>query len=286
VGLHFFCCTPIAKLFDLARVAEAIPKASSRMTTTQVNYWPDSACARAFWGQQELPPYRRLLEDTADWLEPKPAERWLDLGCGSGQLTRALWTKSGGHLAGITAIDCALENEIAIKRLRRELVPPDLDGRIQFHCADISSGLTEWPDRSIDGIVSGLAIQYAESYSQSDGRWTTEAYDRLLQEVCRVLRPGGSFVFSVNVPEPAWAALALRSLTGIFSARKPARYLGKSIRMMRYGSWLKKEARRGRFHYLPIRTIREKLARAGLSDVEHRTTFAGQAYLCRCRRPG
>jgi len=28
------------------------------------NYWPDTRCARAFWRQQELPPYRQLLADT------------------------------------------------------------------------------------------------------------------------------------------------------------------------------------------------------------------------------
>src|SRR5215470_6093405 len=68
------------------------------------NHWPDSACARAFWGQQELPPYRRLLADTTAWLDPRPGERWLDLGCGSGQLTRAIWEKSGGRVSEIVAL--------------------------------------------------------------------------------------------------------------------------------------------------------------------------------------
>ena len=26
--------------------------------TPAVNYWPDNKCAKAFWGQHELPPYR------------------------------------------------------------------------------------------------------------------------------------------------------------------------------------------------------------------------------------
>jgi len=55
--------------------------------------------------------------------------------------------------------------------------------------------------------------------------------------------------------------------------------------MLRYGSWLKREARRGRFHYLPATTIREKLTAAGFVAIEHRVTFAGQAYLFRCVRP-
>jgi ubiquinone/menaquinone biosynthesis C-methylase UbiE len=255
------------------------------MSVARANYWPDSRCARAFWGQQEIPPYRRLLADTAQWLEPRAGDHWLDLGCGSGQLTRALWIKTGGQIGQITSVDVAAENEVAINRMRRDLTPPDLEGRIQFHCGNISEGLAQWPDQSVDGVVSGLAIQYAESYSEVLGRFTTEAYDRLLREVWRVLRAGKSFVFSVNVPEPGWGRVALHSLTGVFRVRRPARYLGRSLRMMRYGRWLKREARTGRFHFLPDHVIRDKLESAGFTGVEHRLTYAGQAYVFRCHRP-
>jgi trans-aconitate methyltransferase len=92
--------------------------------TLPVNYWPDSACARAFWGQRELPPYRRLLADTAAWLEPRPGQRWLDLGCGSGQLTRMLWEKSRGTLAEVVALDCAAANAQALCKVASRARPP------------------------------------------------------------------------------------------------------------------------------------------------------------------
>jgi SAM-dependent methyltransferase len=255
------------------------------MSVARANYWPDSRCARAFWGQQEIPPYRRLLADTVEWLKPRAHEYWLDLGCGSGQLTKALWIKTGGQIGQITSVDVAAANEVAINRMRRTLRPPDEDGRIQFCCGNISEGLARWPDRSVDGVVSGLAIQYAESYSEALGQFTTEAYDRLLREVCRVLKPGRTFVFSVNVPEPRWGTVALHSLAGVFRARRPARYLSRSLRMMRYGRWLKREARTGRFHFLPAHVVRDKLLSVGFTDAEHRLTYAGQAYVFRCRRP-
>ena len=69
--------------------------------------------------------------------------------------------------------------------------------------------------------VSGLAIQYAESYSETEQRWTQEAFDRLLREVHRVLKPGAAFVFSVNVPEPSWGRVALGGVArGLRSAAK------------------------------------------------------------------
>ena len=248
-----------------------------------VNYWPDDACARAFWSQRELPPYRHLLADTTTWLDPRPGERWLDLGCGGGQLTRALWEKSGGTLREIVALDCAAANEHAIAKLCTKMQPPATGEQIRFFQADFSAGLKCYADASFDGVTSGLSIQYAESYSKEHG-WTSAAYDQLLADVCRVLRPGGRFVFSVNVPEPAWLKIALYGIPGFFRARQPGRYLKNSFRMLRYGSWLKREARRGRFHYLPHETVRAKLQAAGFGSVEHRLSFAGQAYVFRCQQ--
>jgi len=250
-----------------------------------INYWPDSACARAFWGQQELPPYRRLLADTAAWLDPKPGERWLDLGCGCGQLTQALWEKSGGSLQEVVGLDCAAVNERAFQKLCTNTTPPVLEGRIRFVASNFSEGLPTWDDARFDGVVSGLAIQYAECYSPENGAWTTDSYVRLLSEVYRVLRKGGRFVFSVNVPEPAWGKVALRALPGVFRARKPARYLKNSLRMLRYGAWLSREARRGRFHYLPIQDIQTMLGDAGFVQIEYRLSYVRQAYLIRCRKP-
>ena len=252
---------------------------------TVVNYWPKSSCARAFWSQRELPPYRRLLRDTAAWLDPRLGQRWLDLGCGSGQLTRTLWEKSGGRLAEVVALDCAAHNERAIAKIRGSATPAATAEQLRFLHADFSDGLASFDSASFDGAVSGLAIQYAESYSEERGCWTSEGYEHLLADVCRVLRSGGVFVFSVNVPEPAWSKIALYGIPGFFRSRHPLRYVKNSLRMLRYGAWLKREARRGRFHYLPASAVAYKLEKAGFVGVEHRVSFAGQADVFRCHRP-
>jgi ubiquinone/menaquinone biosynthesis C-methylase UbiE len=250
-----------------------------------VNYWPESSCAKAFWGQQELPSYRRLLAHTVAWLEPRQGERWLDLGCGCGKLTEALWQKSGGTLLEVVGIDCAGANAKAFHKLCDMLRPTPPEGRIRFVEADFSSGLATWESGRFHGVVSGLAIQYADSYSPERGCWTTEAYDRLLSEVYRLLRPAGTFVFSVNVPEPSFARVALHGVLGVFRARRMTRYIRKSFQMWRYGSWLKREARRGRFHYLPLEKVMAKLNGVGFTAIEHRLSFSQQAYLLRCRKP-
>jgi SAM-dependent methyltransferase len=249
-----------------------------------VNYWPDSKCAKAFWNQHELPPYRELLADTTAWLRPRPGERWLDLGCGSGQLSVALWRASAGTLAEVAGIDCAAINAERYDRLRELLEPRPTAAGFHFVTGDFSQALP-WDDGRFDGVVSGLAIQYAESWCEQSGCWTDAGYDRVLSEVHRVLAPGGRFIFSVNIPEPAWGRVAWRSLAGMFRARRPLHYLKRAWRIWSYGGWLKREARRGRFHYLPSGAILDKLITAGFAGIEHCLSFAGQAYLFRCVRP-
>jgi ubiquinone/menaquinone biosynthesis C-methylase UbiE len=248
------------------------------------NYWPDDRCAKAFWSQREVRPYRRLLADTLDWCAPAPGQRWLDLGCGGGALTRGLWERAGG-LAGVVGVDCAAANGRAYAELRRTLSPPPGD-RVRFVRHDFSTGLGPFPDAAFDHAVSGLSISYAESYSEAEGRWTDAAYDAVLAEARRVIRPGGRFVFSVNVPDPRWWKVGLLSLGDAFGAGRPLRFLKRSWRMMRYGAWLKRQARAGRFHYLPADAVREKLAAAGFAAVEHRTSYAGQAFVFRAVNPG
>jgi SAM-dependent methyltransferase len=252
--------------------------------TVSVNYWSDARCARAFWSQAELPPYQQLLLDTSEWLDPQVGQRWLDLGCGSGQLSRVLWEKSGGRIEAVVGVDVAAINEQAYARLRGTLQPTPTPMCLRFVAADFSRGFTDWPSEQFHGVVSGLSLPYAESFSHADGCWTEDAYDRVLANVYRLLNPAGTFVFSVNVPDPSWGTVAWHSLAGALRTREPLRYLKKSWRMWTYGNWLTRESRRGRFHYLPIETILAKLHRLGFADIEHRLSYAGQAYVIRCQK--
>jgi hypothetical protein len=94
-----------------------------------------------------------------------------------------------------------------------------------------------------------------------------------------VLKPGGQFVFSINVPRPRFWRIFWKSLRVTFRLSKPAKVLLNSLRMQRYGHWLQREAERGRFHFFPLPVIVQRLERAGFRIVETRLSYARQAYL-------
>jgi ubiquinone/menaquinone biosynthesis C-methylase UbiE len=252
--------------------------------SAEANFWLDDTCARAFWDQHQAVPYQQLLRDTGEFLSPGPQESWLDLGCGSGQLTALLWHRSEGRIGRIVALDCAAANAEAISRLRKRLRPAATAEQIEFARGNFSDGLVGLPSASFDGVVSGLALSYAESKDPVSGRYTDAAYNRCLNEVCRVLKPEGQFVFSVNVPEPRFWRIFWRSLRIAFRLSKPAKVLINTLRMQRYGRWLRREAQRGRFHFLPLPEIKGRLQAAGFEVTGACLSYAGQAYVLAARK--
>jgi SAM-dependent methyltransferase len=100
-----------------------------------------------------------------DWLEAKPAESILDLGCGDGQLTERL-AASGAQLTGVD-------------------LSPQMIAAARARGVDAREGSAEslpFADRSFDAVFSNAALHWVRNQ------------DAMMAEVRRVLKPGGRFV--------------------------------------------------------------------------------------------
>ncbi|MEX2323463.1 MAG: methyltransferase domain-containing protein [Acidimicrobiia bacterium] len=118
------------------------------------------------------PVYRtQVLPLALALLDPRPGERYLDLGCGEGPLLR--------ELAGVGATAIGMDASVALARRAADHSPT---------VVGLMPELGFIRDRAVDGVAIVLVLEHVEDAG------------RLLAEAHRVTRPGGALVLVVNHP--------------------------------------------------------------------------------------
>jgi ubiquinone/menaquinone biosynthesis C-methylase UbiE len=106
-----------------------------------------------------------LAGGVLEWLAPQPGEYVLDLGCGDGNLTRRI-AESGAHVLGVDAslemVAAARERGVEAEHSRAEELP--------------------FRDATFDAVFSNAVLHWVRDQ------------DAMIQQVRRVLKPGGRFV--------------------------------------------------------------------------------------------
>jgi trans-aconitate methyltransferase len=126
-------------------------------------------------------------ESLIDLLDPRPGERILDLGCGSGQLTAKI-AESGAEVIGL---DQAAE---MIEQARRNFP------QLTFDVGDAADFRLPTP---VDAVFSNAALH-----------WVKDA-DGVASSVARALRPSGRFVLEMGGRGNTQAVMnALREVAG------------------------------------------------------------------------
>lgn len=92
---------------------------------------------------------RRLADEVLAWLDPGPALRWLDVGCGTGALSEAvLATVAPRSLVGV-------DQSAAYVAAAAARLP---DPRASFQVTEAAD--LPLPDSSVDRVVSGLVLNF------------------------------------------------------------------------------------------------------------------------------
>jgi sarcosine/dimethylglycine N-methyltransferase len=162
---------------------------SSTVATTQAYYdGPASEIYRTIWGDNlhmGIPPRKnaslqeamdntnRIMADAATVSE---GDRVLDLGCGYGSTARYLAANYGCRVTGLT-----ISNE-ELKLARERAQEAGLDHLLTFEYGDFHN--VEYSDESFDIVWSQEAFLHGADK------------ERILRECHRVLKPGGTFIFS------------------------------------------------------------------------------------------
>ena len=124
----------------------------------------------------------------------RPGRSWLDLGCGSGVLTKELLDRGADVLA--------VDGSPGMLREGNALIGGKYGSALTWLQSDVQS-LSEVADECLDGVLCSSVIEYAERP------------DDLLGEAARVLRPAGRMIISIP---PTFSAVrtvqkAIRTIT-------------------------------------------------------------------------
>lgn len=112
-----------------------------------------------------------------DFVDAKPGETVLDLGCGAG-LDLYLYSRKVGPTGRLYGLDLS---QAMLDKARNNLTSLDITNVEWFHAA---ADATPLPDQSVD-LVTANGV-----YNLSPDK------DAVMKEVSRVLRPGGRTIFS------------------------------------------------------------------------------------------
>jgi SAM-dependent methyltransferase len=134
-----------------------------------------------------------------EWLAPKAGERILDLGCGDGQLTLRI-AAAGARVAGLDA-------------------SPEMAAAARSRGIEVEEGNAEslpYADRSFDAVFSNAVLHWVRDQ------------DAMLDEVRRVLLPGGRFVAEMgghgNVAAIRVALMAVAARHGVSGCEDNVNY--------------------------------------------------------------
>jgi ubiquinone/menaquinone biosynthesis C-methylase UbiE len=195
----------------------------------------------------------RRLRSTDDGVVAVSTATVLDLGCGSGASTRAVldaWSAAGGR-PGALALRGVDASEGMLSQARAKQWPAE----VELVVSDAVAHLEALPTGSVDGVIAAYLLRNVPDR------------DRLVAEVARVLRPGGTVVvhdYSVAGNARArvtWAAVCHAVIIPLAVVRRSDvplhRYLYTSVR-----------------DFDSVPRICERLSDAGMVDVAHHS-YAG-----------
>lgn len=130
-----------------------------------------------------------------DFIRPKA--RILDVGCGCGKTARMLMTNQTiAYYLGIDVIPQSIE-------WCRRFITPKAEGRFEFRHLDVYSG-----EYNPGGTLRGDEVTFPVADGTIDVAFAASVFTHLLEndarhylnEIGRVLRPGGTAVLSIHLP--------------------------------------------------------------------------------------
>jgi len=205
----------------------------------------------------ELAPYKHLLSTICSSVNPKPGKRYLDAGCGTGNLTNEI-KEHGAEIIGVDYSESMLNK--AQNKFKN----------IPFAFGDLNKKL-EFDNDHFDGIASNNVLAYVKDLNFT------------LREFHRVLKPGGKIVLATLKQgfSPLKIYLSHIREVGFLRALKtflPMIFVGLCNII------ILQSAGRGIYHLLTKEELEHALKENGFKNIQITNAYADQDLLATCEK--
>ncbi|MFH1684226.1 MAG: methyltransferase domain-containing protein [Candidatus Margulisiibacteriota bacterium] len=228
--------------------------------------------------------YRRYLEDMWKTLDLQPGDRFLDVGCGNGNLDAyclgkmALlkdivgWEK--GEIIGVDFVEGALaraEEKIQKVKLKRADLPEH-----KLTPMDIEKDYFPFESRYFDKITASLLLSYLQDPQV------------VVERLCRSLKPGGTIILTSLKPDADISQIYhnfLRKIKEMPEDEERQELLEKGRGLLNSAiGWIENEEESGRFKYLPADKLEQMLKANGIEIISSQKSFGDQAIIVKGRK--
>jgi 1-acyl-sn-glycerol-3-phosphate acyltransferase len=238
---------------------------------------------KKFWGHyakfyhhlEESDPYKDLLNNFKDNLPKTIAGRAIDLGSGSGAIVELLVEKSKNSNS------------------RPEILATDIESRMldylsdRFHEnknvkikeIDLAQPL-EFTDNYFNCVTANLVLPYLIHHRGEIG---LKGFVKLLEDVHRVLKSGGHFIWSTPKKGVKFFKVFTASWRNMLDPKNLDHlYYGPAI--FRQALRIQNKGYKSIYHFLDIKELEKTLADIGFTDIEFTRSMANQVEIIRCKK--
>jgi len=236
------------------------------------NFW--NGYAQFYHYLERAKPYQDLVNEFDKNIPSVIKGKWIDLGSGSGMIVDLLLKKINNPQSAeilATDFDKTMLGHLSKRLNNNNLKIKELDLAMSF----------DLPDNYFDGVTANLVLSYIIHHESELG---LRGFTRLLEDIYKILKPGGKFIWSSPRKGVIFAKVFLASWKDILNPRQTENlYYGPAIlkQALRIQNW----GKRGIYHFLDTKEIEKILKEIGFINIKFSRSMANQVDIISCEKP-
>lgn len=242
----------------------------------ELKFWEEYA--EIYYHLEDTKPYYDLARSIKELVGPRDKDIWLDVGCGPAKMSKMIWEKSKGKVKKIIGIDIVLEPARETLSKLSKNVP------FELRYANLAMRLP-FPDNFFNGIVANLCLSYVIDFEGEKGE---KAFESVLREIYRILKPGGHLVWSTPKHNVHFQWNFVHSIPDMLNIKKQITHgiigLSVGMKILKHALEIQKKGKKGIYTFLPKNELENLLFQIGFVSPVWKKTFTRQVWVNRVEK--